>query len=62
MDHVVTDNIKKDKDQHNYAIENELKFDSSFNLYIRSKDPLTVVTISLRGGKKHRAMTVSGIT
>ena len=53
MDHVVTDNIKKNKYQHNDAIDNDLTFDNnSFNLYSGTKDPLPVVTFSLRGGNK----------
>ena len=58
----MTDNIKKNKYQHNDAIDNESTFDNSFNLSIGTKYPLPVVSVSLRGGKKHRAMTVSGIT
>ena len=53
LDHVVTDNIKKNKYQHNDAIDNDLTFDNnSFNLYSGTKDPLPVVTFSLRGGNK----------
>ena len=39
LDHVVTDNIKTNKDQHNYAIENEPTFDNSFNLSSGTKYP-----------------------
>ena len=62
LKHIVNNNIKKDKDQHNEAIENEPKFDSSFNLSSGTKDPLPVVTVSLRGDKKHIATTVASIT
>ena len=58
----MTNNIKTNKDQCNDAIENELKFDNSFNLSRGIKYPLPVVTVSLRGGKKHIAMTVAGLT
>ena len=37
LDHLVTNNTKKDKDKHNYDIENEPKFDGSFNLSSRTK-------------------------
>ena len=58
----MTDNIKTNKDQHNDVIENEPNFDGSFNLSRRTKDPLPVVTIRLRGVRKHRATTVDGLT
>ena len=58
----MTDNIKKNKDQHNDAIENEPKFDSNLNLSSGTKYPLPVVTVSLRGGKKHISMIVAGLT
>ena len=62
LDHVVTDNIKTNKDQFNQAIYNELTFDtSSFNSSSSTRYPLTVVTFTLRGGKKHIAMTVDGL-
>ena len=63
LDHVMTDDKSTNKDQHNDAIDNEPTFDNnSFNLYRETKDPLPVVTFSLRGGKKHIPITVSGIT
>ena len=62
LDKVVTDHINKDKDQHNEAIENDPKFDCSFNLSITTKYPLLVVSVSLLGGKKHGATTVNGLT
>ena len=33
-----------------------------FNLYSGTRNYLSLVTVTLRGGKKHRATTVSGIT
>ena len=62
MDHVVTDNIKKNKDQNNDAIKNEPMFGDSFNLSRGTKSPLPVVTVSLRVIKKHRATTGAGLT
>ena len=63
LDHVVNKNLKTNKDQSNEAIDNELTFDTSnFNLSTGANNPLPVVTVSLQGGKKHRATTVSGIT
>ena len=58
----MTDNINTNKYPRNDAIENEPKFDSSFNFSSGTEDPLPVATVSLRGDKKHRAMTVAGIT
>ena len=53
----------KSKDQLNDAIYNEPKFDTnSFNLSIRTRDPLPVVTVGLQGVKKHRETTVAGLT
>ena len=51
MDNIANDNIKDYKDQNNKAIENEPKFDSSFNLSSGTKEPPPVVTVSLLGGK-----------
>ena len=62
MYHVVTDNINTTKNQHNDSIENEPKFDNTFNLSSGTKDPLIVVTVCLRGGKKHRATNVDDLT
>ena len=62
MDHVETEKLKKYRDQSNEAINSEPKFDtSSFNLSSGTSDPLPVTTVSLRGGKKHRAMTVDSL-
>ena len=47
--------------QHNDAIENELKFDNKFILSSATKDPLPVVTVRLRGSKKHRATITVGV-
>ena len=49
----MTDNIKTNKNQCNDTIENEPKFDNNFNLSSGTKDPLTLVTVSLKGGKKY---------
>ena len=62
MDHVVTNDIKTNEDQHNNAIKNDPKFDNDFSLSSRTKEPLPVVTVSLRGGNEHRLTTVSGTT
>ena len=63
MYHIVTDNLKNYKDQSNEAIKSDPTFDnSSFNLSRGTSDPLPVVTVSLRGGKKHGATIVAGIT
>ena len=61
--HAVTKNIKDYNYQYNDAIDNELTLDnSSFNLSSDNRDTLPVVTVSLRGGKKHRETVVAGIT
>ena len=58
----MTDNLNNYNDRSNEAIDNELSFDdSSFNLSSGTIDPLPVVTVSLRGGNKHRATVVAGI-
>ena len=63
LDHVVTDNLNNYKYQSNEAIKNEPTFDTiNFNLSGGTIDPLPVVTVYLRGGNKHGAMTVSGLT
>ena len=54
--------MKKNKNQHNDAIEHELKFDHTFSLYEGNKELLQVVAISLRGGKKQREMMIYGLT
>ena len=59
----MTNNIKDYNDQNNEAIDNELTLDnSSFILSSDTSDHLPVVTVSLRGGKKHRATIVDGLT
>ena len=59
----MTNNIKDYNDQYNDAIDNEPTLDNiSFNLCSDTRDPLPVVTVSLRGGKKHRATVVAGLT
>ena len=60
--HAVTDNIKKNKDQHHDAIENEPTFVNSCSFSSGTKYPLPLVTVSLQGGKKHRAGTICVIT
>ena len=62
MDNVVTDNINTNKTQRNDAIRNDPNFDDAFILSIRTKDPLPVVTVSLRGGKKNIAAIIYGLT
>ena len=60
---VVTDNLKSYRDQSNEAINSDPEFDNSrFNLYSGTSNPLLVVTVSLKGGKKHRSTAVSGLT
>ena len=61
LDHEVTNSINKD--QLNDAIYNDPAFDTiSSNLSSGTRDSLSVVNVSLQGGKKNRATTVSGIT
>ena len=63
LDHIVTENLKNNKDQSNEAINIEPEFDTSnFNSSSGTRDPLPVVTVSLRGGNKHRATTLAGLT
>ena len=59
LDHIVTDNTRKNKNHHRDAIENDPNFDSKFSLYRGIKDPLPVVNASLRGGKKQMEMMIS---
>ena len=58
----MTDNTKKNNNQHNDAIKNEPTFKNIFSLYSGTKDHLTVVTVRLRVGKKKGATMVSGLT
>ena len=63
LDHIVTENLKNNKYQINEAINSDPKFDTSnFNLSSGTSNPLLVVTVSIRGGNKHRATTVAGLT
>ena len=63
LDHIVNKNLKTNKYQLNEATNNDTTFDTNiFNLSSINSDPLPVATVSLRGGKKHRSMTVSGLT
>ena len=48
LNRVVTNNVNKNKDQHNDAIYNNPTFDINiFNSSISTKDPLLLVTVSL---------------
>ena len=58
----MNDNINKNENQHNDANEHELKFDNKFSVSRRTKDPLLVVTVSLRGGRKQRVNIISVLT
>ena len=58
----MTDNIKKNKNQHNEDIECDLKFDNKFSLSSGTKYSLPGVTVSLGGGKKKRATIIPGLT
>ena len=59
----MTNNLNNNKDQINESINSEPTFDTSnFNLSSGTSDPLPVVNVSIRGRKKHRAMTVAGLT
>ena len=60
--HVVTNNTKKNKNLHNAAIEYYPKFDDNFSFSNGSREPLTVITVILRGGKKQRAKLISVLT
>ena len=53
LDHAVTNNINN-KYKCNDAIEYDSKYDNIFSLSSGTNDPLSVVTVRLRGGKKHR--------
>ena len=61
LDYIVTNNIKN-KYQCNDAIEYETKFYNRFSLSNGYKYPRTLVTVSLQGGKKHRATIIYGLT
>ena len=63
LDHVVTDNLKNDKDWSNEEMNSDPTFDTrSFNLSRGTSNPLPVITVSLQVGNKHRATTVAGLT
>ena len=57
----MADNINITKNEHNDAIENEQKFDNKFSLSSGNKEPVPVVTVSLREGKKLRTAMVAGL-
>ena len=59
----MTNNIKDYNNQYNDAINNDATLDnSSFSLSSGTRDPLSVVNVSLRGGKKHKATVVTDLT
>ena len=59
----MTNNIRDYNDQYNDTIDNEPTLDNSnLNLSNDTRETLPVVTVSLRGGKKHRATVVAGLT
>ena len=62
LDHVVTFNIENNKNQHNYVIEYLPKFGNTFSLYIGTKDPIQLVTASLRREKKQRITMIAILT
>ena len=57
---VATNDINN-KYQCNDDIEYEPKFYNTLSLSSGTKYPLPVVTVILRGGKKHRATTIYGL-
>ena len=57
-DYIVTSNVKN-KNQCDGTIEYDPEIDNKFSLSSGNKDHLKVVTVSLRGGKKHRATIIS---
>ena len=60
LDHVVTNNINN-KNQCNYTIEYDPKFDSKSSLSSGTKDPLPVVSVSILGDKKKRVTIISSL-
>ena len=63
LDRVVTNNINTNKYQLYDAIYDKPTFDTSiFNSSSRTREPLPLLTVTLREYKKHRATTVAGIT
>ena len=62
LDHVVTNNIKKNNNENNGATEYEPRVNNKFSLASGSNYPLTVVTVILIGGKKQTATTIAGLT
>ena len=55
------DNINKNKNQRNYAIEYDPKFDNKVSLSSGTEEPLPVVAASIRWGKKQRMTTIAGL-
>ena len=63
LDHVVTNNIKTNKDHIIDAIYDETVFNTnSFNSSIGTRDPLPVVTSNLLVFNQHRVTTVAALT
>ena len=63
LDKVVTNNSRTTKYQINESIKNEPIFDTnSFNLSRGTSDHLPLLTVPLRGGKKHIATNIAGLT
>ena len=58
----MANNITKNQNQNNDAIENYPKLDNIFSLSSGTKDPLPVVTVSLKWGKKQIATMVVDLT
>ena len=58
----MTNNINKNKNKHNDAIEHGPNFDNTFSLSNETNDPLPVVTVSIRVGKKQREEIIPGLT
>ena len=61
LNHVMKNNTKKNKNQHNDTIKNYPNFDNIFSLSSGTKDPPPVVIVSLRVGNKQRSTMVAGI-
>ena len=64
-EHIIShsDQQLKKKDQCNDEIDYDPKFDNEFCLYsVPPMYTLTLVTVSLRGGKKNRAKVISRLT
>ena len=63
LDHVVTESLNNYKDQSNESINSQTTFDTiNSNLSSGTSDPLSLVTVFIQRGKKHRATNISGLT